>query len=587
MILLSFSCSFITSLSPSSNSSEPIKPLTTSGNGPAGLTAVSTSADSVKLTWQPVVGATSYHIVVSIAGSDTFPVMDVDSSTTSYEDFLAMPGSQLKYAVEAMSDSKSIGQSVIDVTTPERQPNPLTVDAKLDTKKTSSSMIGPDGGSVSLTDGKGVNYKLNIPAGALDVDTKIVLTAIKNIGGWPLDGDMLGSVKIEPEGLSLNGVATLNITFPTPQPSKNLLNLGFAFSGNGKEFHLQPAYNQRLGTGLAPVAPDGGHLSSLAKQTGESIVLETLVMYGIGVGQGTAENAGNLVRSNSPTDFNAALDQKQAAAQAIPEANVGKVLGDLEDVFSYTYALSVFLSIKGTENCSQLTKAVQNMDGFIVRSDVVLSRGSQRKELIDKERKELWDNLIDKINDVIGKNASDCVDESKDKANATIQASCLEMLLSKIANPPNPFFQDLQNKMTAKFGDASVTDQLTKLDKCLPSYSASEGLNGYVFKGNICSLRQPFELLAEGQGKFNVNFMPTTSLSGSMVAVGGGGGCTDGGAGTYIVNMDSNGSGNIILTIPADHLVCPGKKATNPYTQVFKITPLADKTTDCHAPLPK
>ena len=152
ILTFSLSCNFLTGIIPGEETTGSGEPLEATGNGPAGFTAEATSADSVKLTWQPVSGATSYHIAVSIAGGEAIPVMDLDPSSTSYEDFLAMPGSQLKYAVEALSDSGSIGQSVVDVTTPERQPNPLTVDAQLDTKKTASATIGPEGGSISLTE---------------------------------------------------------------------------------------------------------------------------------------------------------------------------------------------------------------------------------------------------------------------------------------------------------------------------------------------------------------------------------------------------------------------------------------------------
>ena len=591
LIIFSLSCNFINGLVPNSGANSPAsQPLTASGNGPAGLTAQATSADSVKLSWQQVAGATSYRIAVSIAGGDAIPVMDLDPSSTSYEDFLAMPGSQLKYAVEALSDSGSIGQSVVDITTVERKPDPLTVDAQLDTQKTSTAAIGPEGGSITLKDAKGVDYKLDIPAGALDVQTDITLTAVKNIGGLPLDGGMLGAVKIEPEGLELNGLATLSITLPDNQPSNKFMNLGFAFSGTGTEFHLKPVYGQKSVSGLLPGDSGGGRLSSPVRQIGAGIVMETLVMYGIGVGQGTSDNASQLAQYHAPTDNNAALDQKQAASQTVPDAIQRKYQGDLEDVLTYNYGYAVFTSMLLAGNCNQLKKAVANMDSFLVRSENAITRGAQRPEMITAEQQELWNKLTDKIKDVVDHAADDCkktpndnTGTNKDLTRATAEAGCLDGLLARIANPPSPFYKKLQNKMISKFGDTALADRSNTLDKCLPSYKASGGM-GYVFKGEICSLKKPFKLTADGDGHFDVSFSPSSALSGTMSAVGGGGGCTDNGSGAYTVNLNADGTGKVYVSIPADHLSCPGKDAVMRYVQVFTITPLDKKSASCSKP---
>lgn len=581
MMILSLSCNFFTGLIPSGEISRPGTPLDAKGHGPAGLTAEATSADSVKLTWQPVDGATSYHISVSTAGDVAFPVMDLTSSATSYEDFMAMPGSQLRYAVEALSDSGSIGQSIVDVTTPARAPNPLTVNAQLNAQENASAKIDSSGGNISLADQNGVKYELDIPAGALDASTDITLTAVKNINGWPLDGNMLGAVKIEPDGLVLNSMATLSITLPANQPSINLSNIGFAFSGSGSEFHLKPVYDKKLESGLIPVMPSGGHLSSLAKQDGATIVMETLVMYGIGVGEGSSDSAGKLTKYHAPVDTGSALDQKQATAQLIPDANLSKYHADLEDVKIYIYAEAVYNSIAMTENCDQLKKAVSNMDSFGVRSNTALVRGAARPELIKAEEQALWDKLTDKIMDVVDKASSDCEKKPQDKTRATAEAGCLESLISKIAEAPSPFYVTLQNKLRSKFGDTAITNADDKLAKCLPSYQASGGSNGYGFSGTICSLRQPFILTASGMEQFSVQFTPSSVLSGNVVAAGGGGPCTDGGSGAYIVNLSTDGSGNIIAKFPASTVKCPGVSKTNEVVQVVTITPLAEKPASC------
>jgi len=585
LVILSLGCNIVTGSIPASETTATGQPIVPKGKGPAGLTAEATSADSVLLTWQPVSDATSYNISVSIEGGNAFPVMDISSSSTSYEDFLALPGSHLKYAVEALSDSGSIGQSVIEVTTPERQPNPLTVDAKLDSSKTASATIGIEGGSITLQDAKGVGYTLDILAGALDIPTDITLTSVKNIGGWPLDGDMLGAVKLEPEGLVLNEMASLSITIPEGTPSNGMYDLGFAFSGKGNEFHLKPVFNQVAKTGYLPGISGYGHLSSPVKQNGAAIVLETLVMYGVGIGQGTAENAVELAKYHAPADSNSAMDQKEAAAQFVPDANVLKRLGDLEDVNTYAYAYNVYTSMILTTNCTQLTKAVQNMESFIVRSNGAITRGAQRPDLIKEEQLILWGNLTDKIKEVVDHATDDCKKEPQDKTWATDGVGCLDSLLVKIAEGPSPFYQDLQNKLTTKFGNSTVKDWKSALDKCLPAYQASGG-TGYTFSGApICKLNEPFSLNADGMEHFKVDFTPTSPFSGTMKAAGtasdGGITCTDGGAGYYTIIISPDGSGKVTVTIPPSKLTCPGRTITNKVIQVFNISQLNEKPAIC------
>ena len=106
LLIFSFSCSFVTGLVPNSGTTNPAaQPFKASGNGPAGLTAQATSADSVKLTWQAVDGAIAYRLWSSTNGSESMAFMDLPASATSYTDFIAMPNSQLTYAVEAVGES--------------------------------------------------------------------------------------------------------------------------------------------------------------------------------------------------------------------------------------------------------------------------------------------------------------------------------------------------------------------------------------------------------------------------------------------------------------------------------------------------
>lgn len=595
-LLVSLACNSVTGAIPDTGASTSAttptselsqEPLISTGHGPQELTAKATSPDSVLLSWLPVEGATFYRIAVSVDGDHALVIMELDSSTTSYEDFIAVPGSQLTYAVEALSDSNSIGQSVVNITTVDRQPNPLTVDAQLDATKTVSAKIIPEaGGSISLTDSKGVEYKLDIPAGALVIPTDITLTAVKEIGALPLDGDLLGAVKIEPDGLILNEMATLTIVLPENQASNDLTTLGFAFSGNGTEFHLKPVYDQNIRTSLMPVF-GGAHLSSMARQNGASIVMETLVMYGIGIGAGTAQNAAELVKANAPTDSDAALDQKLAATQLVPWENVAKYYQDLEDVNTYNYAYAVYTSMILTENCGQLKQAVQNMNRFINHSELALSQGTQRVEMINNAREALWNTLTDKIKEVVDHAAKDCEKKPEDKTTEAVaaEAGCLDSLLVKIANSSGSFYEKLRSKMTRFGNDTAISDQIGKLDKCLPSYMASGNL-----EGEICHLDHPYKLDTSGELSLEAQFNPTSALSGEVelilatTAV-----CTwDGGHGTYVVHPPdkAGGIGVMFLTVSNGGVSCPEGDFSYPFLSnlIVYITPLTERPAMCIQP---
>lgn len=550
LLIFSFSCSFITGLVPNSGTNNPAaQPLTASGNGPAGLTAQATSADSVKLTWQAVDGAIAYRLWSSTNGSESMAFMDLPASATSYTDFIAMPNSQLTYAVEAVGESGSIGQSVVDVSTPARQPNPLKVQAKFDDNTSVTQTIGPDGGSVSLKDAKGVKYKFDIPSGALSNPTDVKLTAINKIDGWPLDGNMLGGVKIEPEGLQLNDVATLSITLPDGLSSDKLSTLGFAFSGTGDEFHLQPAYKQNAGTGLVPGNSGGGHLASPVRQNLQSIVEETLWMYGIGVGQGSADSAGKLAKNNPPTDASAAMDQKQAIISAesddlFPLPNLPKPTANQYDADASITASAVSLLISAAGDCGALHSAMVSFQLWRSRADFN-KRGALHPDQIDATEKQIMDKLADKVKETMDKVVEDCKkSKGQEKTAAAAQVGCLQSILDKIANPPTTpsnFWNELQSKMLNKFGDHVVADADTELQKCPKQFAVNAAVPSGSIEGVICDLNASFTLTMTGDVNGTMTFTPQSSTSGTLSESAAGGGVTFDGGGSYqISGIDSN-----------------------------------------------
>ena len=217
---------------------------------------------------------------------------------TSYEDLTAPELSNLTYQVEAITESGTPGKSQVSIETGERQPNPLTVVPEYDEKNATTTVLGTEGGTASLIDANKVEYTLVIPQGALSADTEIRMTAVTAIQDWPLDGDAIGGVSLEPEGLVLNDAAILTIGFPV-DVNPDLAIVGYEFDANGQEFHLQPSEEDK---GLTDISPStGAHLASLAfQQPIRRIVLPVIELKVNGVGQASGKNAANLVQKKCP-----------------------------------------------------------------------------------------------------------------------------------------------------------------------------------------------------------------------------------------------------------------------------------------------
>lgn len=74
--------------------------------------------------------------------------------------------------------------------------------------------IGPAGGSLSLDDGYGSRFTLEVPAGALAATTEISLTGVVSASNFPADFRVLNAVRLQPAGLTFDGSARLTIDLP-------------------------------------------------------------------------------------------------------------------------------------------------------------------------------------------------------------------------------------------------------------------------------------------------------------------------------------------------------------------------------------
>jgi hypothetical protein len=113
--------------------------------------------------------------------------------------------------------------------------NPINVTVELDETNSTSGMFSTNGSVMSLTASDETVYTLEIPPGALDVDTAITMTLVKHMQGAPLSGDVF-AVQLEPSGLFLNEYATLTIQ-PVQEIPVNE-QIIFGYEGTGLDYHL-------------------------------------------------------------------------------------------------------------------------------------------------------------------------------------------------------------------------------------------------------------------------------------------------------------------------------------------------------------
>ncbi len=112
--------------------------------------------------------------------------------------------------------------------------DPLNVTVELNEDETTSAVISPDGGELTLVGTDGSVYTLEVPAGALLADTEISMTTISSLEGGPVESNVYG-VQLEPSGLVFNELLTLTIQPAAEIPLEE--QFMFKYEGNGEDLH--------------------------------------------------------------------------------------------------------------------------------------------------------------------------------------------------------------------------------------------------------------------------------------------------------------------------------------------------------------
>jgi hypothetical protein len=474
LIVFSLSCSTVSKLA--------------AEGGPKNFTAVLTAPDVVLLSWDAVEGATGYILELSMDDGESIPIIGLPSEYTSYEDLSAPEKSKLTYQVQVMTESGPAGTSKVEIETGERKPNPLTVNPAYDEENAVAVTVGTQGGTVSLVDSNKVEYTLAIPDGALTVDTEIRMTAAA-IQDWPLDGTAIGAVRLEPEGLLLNDVAILTIETPL-DIDPDLAIVGFAFDADGQEFHLQPTDQEKRLTNNFP--SEGGHLARAVFQQAKNIVRMPVMELKVGgIGQTDHKSVATFTKDHAPTDDGAALEQKWAADHTPGDPELAP-LESFNSVREEAYQIGK--AISNAKNCAELN------------SQIVLFQkwrfsGSYQGLSDDKRRdytKFIWDELTDKVKEILEKAAEDCEKSSESGDSASPDSPCAKALLEKIINPPagtvSDFNLELKNKLENKLSNDELQDIKDKLGKCKAAYRIVGGLQDWQTDTAVCDIMIPFKL---------------------------------------------------------------------------------------------
>ncbi len=406
------------------------------GNGaldnPATFTATATSPVSVQLSWSEVQEAEAYVLERKHTDADFERLGEVPANTTSLEDFPLPGDTAYTYRIKAVNSQGSSTGKEANATTPEEIPNPLTVAATFDSVRAMSATIGESGGALQTTDASGVSYTVVIPAEALTEDVAFTLTPLATLTGSPLSGGTLGAARLEPEGILFLKPYIFTLELPVATPDDGLLEVAFAFEGNGSEFHLIPSEND---------APAALSLGTLGKS--KMFTVPRQKSGNQGVGRGTKNDVAKQVKTHPPTKPADNLEQKEA-------------FDDLAPLDGYLQqGLNIELAIAGGVDWYTIYSTESSFKAWLEK--VKKERQERNDPTYLKALEErIWAELLTTLKIRLEKDAENCVDI--DYVNQHI-----ELLQSNLTEP---FNQALQGRFNQAYGSGLLDTLAQKLNKC-------------------------------------------------------------------------------------------------------------------------
>lgn len=390
--------------------------------------------------------------------------------------------------VASLSGGRGTGGPSDDLFTD--QADPVGVTVQLEAAGSETAMVSPDGGQLTAEDAFGNRFTLDVPAGALLIDTQITMTPVASIDDLPLTNGMVGAVQFEPDGLFLYEDAILTIDPAQDVPLENQILFGYL--GSGQDLHLAipgPEFDE-----IQVRVP---HFSG----------------FGLGSGIGTDRAALLLKRAadhevriqQQVADFLARQKEVRAAG------GEGADLSALLPFFESYYGLVVRpRMLAAFSSCANSTGAIQTLLGDErLRQLLGFGRGSQAMQ-----------ELVDLMKTGHARCREEVVKECKAKVDPTILIQFeigyqrqLQLLGAGEATPL-----------------ASIVEEAVKT--CGQSYSISGGADEFFGTGTICSIEQPWTVTGSG---VTVTFTPSSANGGAYSYSGSMSGFSVSGTGEYTV----------------------------------------------------
>jgi len=489
--------------------SEP--PFVPETSGAQNFAATLIAPDVVQFTWEPEADVAGYELrMKSIDNLYSYRIASLPAGSNEYVDYLAPENTTIIYELVSLTAKGEGGTSSLQIQTQPRKPNPFSVQTTFMEEMAVSALIGLEGGQLSLTDSNGVNYSLEIPANAILLETEVAMTPVVNIENWPLDGNVLAGVHIEPDGWLLYEPAMLTITLPE-ESNSGLAQVGFGFNESGDEFHLAPIYPDAMSVsnhfGNATY-----YIKANSQQNGRVIRLPVMELKGSGVGESSAQTAGDLVKNNPPSNSSNANDQKAAAANAEDDLELAPLLSPQELASRVPY--NMYNQIFAIKDCYDFKKAVAAYQAWDS------SASTQQKTNWSQD---LLENLGKKAVEVSRAAAKECVNAEEGVVPSSVP--CAEKLIRDIQSASTPFYQQLQNTMKSSAGllGELLTPQ-KDLGKCPHSFKVNDAaqLGTQWLSGCIPSLDRPFQVKFKNpSGTFQYRLYPSGPFSGKVEGDGG------------------------------------------------------------------
>ncbi len=391
---------------------------------------------------------------------------------------------------------------------------PINVTVKLDSQLAETAVISSKGGQLSAKDAAGNRFTLDIPAGALTMDTQITMTPVNSIVDLPLSKGLVAAVQFQPDGLFLYQDAILTI-----EPVKNIPvenQILFGYLGDGQDLHL------------AVPGPDF-----------PKIQVRVPHFSGFGLGSGIATDRANLLLSRA-ADHEARLQQQLAEQlgqerqrQLQGKENGGEPI-DMTGYFESYYGLVVRpRMLAAGSSCANGKLAIQTLLGYERMRQLLGVADDSTSSSRVQEAAALMDTVYKKCRE-------EAIKECQEKVDPRI------LIAFELG-------YERQRQLLGSEPSTTLTQSTEEAYKICGAAFTVQGQGGdTTITGKICRLDEPFvlELTSSAGPTGTAQFKPTTLTAGTFTDQMSGGGISESGSGTYqitdLVNnpiLDGQGNG--------------------------------------------